>query len=139
VDTAAGYGVQSHSVDGTDLDACLHVLGSAVKQARAGQGPQLVIARLLRLCGHGEHDDAHYVDLRLKQSPAGRDCLKVAEEQLLQKRWADAATMEGWRNEALHKVEEAIARAQREAAPDPYKEDWYALSSKHLNEGHLDP
>jgi len=138
-DKAAGYGVQAHSVDGTDLDACLRVLGTAVKQARTDQGPQLVIARLLRLCGHGEHDDAHYVEARLKQSPIGRDCLKVAEEQLLQKGWADAATLEAWRNDALHKVEEAIARVQREPAPDPYKEDWYALSSKHLNEGHLEP
>jgi len=137
VDKAAGYGVQAHSADGTDLDECLQVLGAAVKQARAGNGPQLVVARLLRLCGHGEHDDAHYVEARLKQTPVGRDCLKVAEEQLLQKHWADSATIEGWRTEALHKVEEAIARVQREAAPDPYKEDWYALSSKHLNEGHL--
>lgn len=138
-DKAAGYGVQAHSVDGTDLEACLRNLSAAVSHARAGQGPQLVVARLLRLCGHGEHDDAHYVDSRIKQSPAGRDCLKVAEEQLLQKGWAESATLEGWRKDASHKVEEAIARAQREAAPDPYKEDWYALSSKHLNEGHLDP
>jgi hypothetical protein len=33
-----------------------------------GEGPQLVVARLLRLCGHGEHDDAPYIDPKLKQS-----------------------------------------------------------------------
>ena len=138
-DKAAGYGVQSHAVDGTDLDACLRVLRDAVASARAGRGPQLVVARLLRLCGHGEHDDAHYIDPALKQSPIGRDCLKVAEQHLLQKRWADAGALESWRGESVLKVEEAIARVQREPAPDPYKEDWYALSSKHLNEGHSEP
>jgi pyruvate dehydrogenase E1 component alpha subunit/2-oxoisovalerate dehydrogenase E1 component alpha subunit len=139
VDKAVGYGVQSQAVDGTDLGACLRTLREAVERARAGQGPQLVVARLLRLCGHGEHDDAHYVDPKLKQSPVGRDCLKVAEDHLLQQSWANAKALEAWRSEAIHKVEEAVARAQREPAPDPYKEDWYALSSKHLYEGHQEP
>ena len=134
-DRAAGYGVQGHTVDGTDLGACLEVVGGAVAQARAGGGPQLVVAHLLRLCGHGEHDDAHYIDPKLKQSPDGRDCLKVAEEHLLRRRWAAATTIETWRTEALHQVEEAVARVQREAGPDPYREDWQALASTHLNEG----
>lgn len=138
-DKAAGYGVESHSVDGTDLSACLQTVGDAVRLARDGQGPQLVVARLLRLCGHGEHDDASYVDSRLKESAVGRDCLEVAEEQLLDARWADGKDIESWRAEAVAKVEEAVAKVQREPAPDPYKEDWYALSSKHLHEGHGTP
>src|SRR5258706_9339783 len=69
VDKAVGYGVASHSLDGTDLEACLKTVGNAVASARAGEGPQLVVAKLLRLCGHGEHDDSHYVDPNLKSSP----------------------------------------------------------------------
>ena len=137
-DKADGYGVDGHSVDGTDLGACLRVLKEAVARARAGRGPQMVFARLLRLCGHGEHDDAHYIDPTLKQSPLGRDCLKVAEENLLRQNWADLAALDSWRQDATQKVEEAVARAQREPGPDPFKEDWYALSSKHLHEGHGD-
>src|SRR5438874_5462572 len=79
LDKAVGYGIKGASVDGTDLSACLQVLGEAVSRARAGGGPQMVVARLLRLCGHGEHDDAGYIDPKLKASPAGRDCLAVAE------------------------------------------------------------
>ena len=56
-DKAAGYGVEPLSVDGTDLPACLETIGAAVARARQGGGPQLVVATLLRLCGHGEHDD----------------------------------------------------------------------------------
>src|SRR5882762_62282 len=72
IDRAVGYGVQGHMLDGTDLSTCLKVVGEAVTRARAGQGPQLVVARLLRLCGHGEHDDAGYVDPKLKSSLVGR-------------------------------------------------------------------
>lgn len=136
LDRATAYGVDGHSVDGTDLSACLGVLEHAVSKARAGSRPQLVVATLLRLCGHGEHDDASYVEAHLKNSPMGRDCLKVAEQRLLEQSWADPESIASWRQEAAQKVEEAVAKVQREAAPDPYKEDWCALASKNLSEGH---
>ena len=134
VDKAMGYGVESHTVDGTDLSSCLKVVNDAVALAREGRGPQLVVAGLLRLCGHGEHDDAGYVDPKLKQSPIGRDCLKVAEEHLLRQSWADARALELWRSEASQTVEEAVAAVQREPTPDPYQEEWRALSSTRLME-----
>jgi acetoin:2,6-dichlorophenolindophenol oxidoreductase subunit alpha len=133
-DKAIGYGVTPHSVDGTDLEACLRVLFAAVARARGGGGPQLVVASLLRLCGHGEHDDAQYVDADLKKSRLGRDCLAVAEERLLGEGWADAETLRALRQEVLQEVEEAVTKAQREPAPDPYQENWCALASGHLRE-----
>ena len=131
---AIGYGVESHSVNGTDFSDCLETVGSAIARARAGHGPQLVIATLLRLCGHGEHDDASYIAPEQKKSALGRDCLKVAEEFLLDKNFADAAQLAVWRSEAIREIDEAVAQAQREPAPDPYEEKWSALSSEHLNE-----
>ncbi|MEI9962161.1 MAG: thiamine pyrophosphate-dependent dehydrogenase E1 component subunit alpha [Limisphaerales bacterium] len=135
-DKAAGYGVESHSVDGTDLAACLKTVGSAVAKARAGEGPQLIVADLLRLCGHGEHDDSNYIDPKLKNSPMGRDCLKLAEEFLLREKRIDAATLATWRSEIIREIEEAVAKVQREPAPDPFVQDWCAISSKHLSETH---
>ena len=135
-DKAAGYGVEAQSVDGTDLSACLKVVGDAVARARTGRGPQMVVATLLRLCGHGEHDDASYIDPKLKASPAGRDCLKVAEEHLLLQKWADAAALAGLRGEIVREIEDAVAQVQREPTPDPFTEDWRAISTGHLNEGH---
>jgi pyruvate dehydrogenase E1 component alpha subunit/2-oxoisovalerate dehydrogenase E1 component alpha subunit len=135
LDKAVGYGVEGHTVDGTDLQACLDVIHGAIKRARTGAGPQLVIATLLRLCGHGEHDDAGYIDAKLKASPVGRDCLNVAETQVIERGWADPAQILTWREEAAHKVETAVAKVQREPGPDPYREDWCALASKHLSEG----
>jgi pyruvate dehydrogenase E1 component alpha subunit/2-oxoisovalerate dehydrogenase E1 component alpha subunit len=136
LDRAIGYGIEGCSVDGIDLEACLKAVGAAVERARSGRGPQMVVADLLRLCGHGEHDDASYVDPKLKASPLGRDCLKVTEEELLARKWANAETIAVWRNEAAHRIEETIAQAQREASPDPFKEIWCAVSSQHLSEGH---
>src|SRR6059058_2574192 len=46
---AIGYGFEGYSVDGTDLNACLEIIGGAVKRARAGRPPQLVVASVLRL------------------------------------------------------------------------------------------
>jgi pyruvate dehydrogenase E1 component alpha subunit/2-oxoisovalerate dehydrogenase E1 component alpha subunit len=135
-DKAVGYGVGSHSVDGTDLTDCLQTVGLAVARARAGGGPQLVVAKLLRLCGHGEHDTADYVDPKLKNSPLGRDCLKVAGDLLLQQKWTDAATLATWRGEIIGEIEEAVAQVRREPAPDPYDEKWLAISSPHLTDVH---
>ncbi len=132
VDRAIGYGIEGHEVDGTSLTASLEVIGNAVRRARAGHGPQIVVAELLRLCGHGEHDDAHYVDPLLRQAPVGRDCLKVAEQELVAAQAASPADFTAWREEAVRLVEEAVAVAQREAGPDPFQETWQAVSTARL-------
>ena len=134
-DKAVGYGVAAHAVDGTDLAACVATLGSAVAQARAGHGPQLVVAQLLRLCGHGEHDDAHYILPELKNSSLGRDCLKVAETFLVQEKLASAGELAAWRAETIREIEEAVAQVQREPLPDPFTESWTALAMQDLAEG----
>src|SRR2546421_5692223 len=132
VDRAIGYGFEGYSVDGTDLGACLDVIGSAVKRARAGRPPQLVVASVLRLSGHGEHDDASYVTDEMKRQPFARDCLKAAEQTIVDLEMADAATLQSWRDDAAKQVDEAIETAQKEAAPDAEKEDWCAISTREL-------
>jgi len=44
----------------------------------------------------------------------------------------DCATLQSWKDEARKQVEEAIATAQQEAAPDGAKEDWCAISAREL-------
>src|SRR5213080_2513232 len=134
VERAIGYGFEGYSLDGTDLAACLDVIGSAVKGARAGRPPQLVVASVLRLSGHGEHDDASYVTEEIRREPFARDCLKVAEQTIADLNLADAKTLTEWRKEAAAKVDEAIATAQKEAPPEGDKEDWCAISVRDLVE-----
>ncbi|PYL06502.1 MAG: pyruvate dehydrogenase [Verrucomicrobia bacterium] len=132
VERAIGYGFEGYSLDGTDLNACLDVIGSAVKRARAGRPPQLVVAAMLRLSGHGEHDDASYVTDEIKRQPFAQDCLKLAEKKIVDLELVDAETLRSWRDDAAAKVEEAITTAQQDPQPAGEKEDWCALHTREL-------
>jgi TPP-dependent pyruvate/acetoin dehydrogenase alpha subunit len=132
VDRAKGYGFEGYSIDGTDLATCLEVIGSAVKRARAGRPPQLVVTSVLRLSGHGEHDDASYVSEEIKREPFAQDCLKRAEKTIIDLNLADTETLQSWKSEAAAQVEEAVATAQKEPAPDGAAEDWCAVSTREL-------
>lgn len=133
-DKAAGYGVAGHKVDGTDLEACLGTLKNAVRAARDGGGPQLVVGDLLRLVGHGEHDDGSYVDPALKKSAVGRDCVLLAEERIIAEKWATADEVTAWRREAEEDVNATVDRVRREPTPDPTEDDWAALSEPRFAE-----
>jgi pyruvate dehydrogenase E1 component alpha subunit/2-oxoisovalerate dehydrogenase E1 component alpha subunit len=135
VDRALGYGVEGHSIDGTNLEECLEVTCRAVSRARQGGGPQLIVAKLLRLCGHGEHDDASYVDPKLKQSPLGRDCLEVAGQKIKGENWASERELGLWRMEISDEIEQAVNHVQKDPQPDPYQENWRVLSSEAFAEG----
>ena len=138
IDKAIGYGVGAHKADGTDLLDCLTVLKQAVTTAREGGGPQLVIGDLLRLVGHGEHDDAQYIDPALKAAHVGRDCIKVAEEHLLAQSWATSAEIAAWKAEIKDEVDTTAAKVQREPSPDPNEEDWRAISETRLQDYYSD-
>jgi acetoin:2,6-dichlorophenolindophenol oxidoreductase subunit alpha len=135
VQRAVGYGVAGYKIDGTDPQACLEVVCEAVARARAGGGPQMVVADLLRLAGHGEHDDFEYLNHALKHGPVGRDCLEVAREQMLAHGWVTPAQVEAIRKQAQAEVEEACRVALREPLPNPSDEDWSALHTRSLCEG----
>jgi len=139
LDKAAGYGIAGFKCDGTDPAACLETLRLAVEAAREGHGPQLVVASLLRLVGHGEHDDAGYVDASLRKANVGRDCIEVGAKQLIDAGLATKDQIAAWTKEAQTEVEKALNTAQREKGPDPEAEDWQAISTERLVDGHFDP
>ncbi len=132
VDRAKAYGYEGHAVDGTNLEACLNVIGGAVDRARNGGPPQLVVASLLRLAGHGEHDDASYVPAEMKQEPWAQDCVPATEKLILANGWLDDATLMQWRAEISAEVEKAVETAQREAGPVGSEEDWSAIATRRL-------
>jgi TPP-dependent pyruvate/acetoin dehydrogenase alpha subunit len=133
---APGYGVQGWRVDGTDLAACIKVFHLAADSARSGGGPQLVVGRMLRLSGHGEHDDASYVPDSARKSELGRDCLEVARGELLQRGIATQSDLDQWSRENSAEIDRAVTQAGREPLPDPFREKWDALSTTRLVEGY---
>ncbi len=135
VDKAVGYGVRGHRVDGTDMLACIVTMQDAVSRARAGEGPQLVVASMLRLTGHGEHDDGSYVDDGLRSSELGRDSIDVGRGQMIEHGFADEAEIAAWEVDIAESVQAAVAQAQKESGPDPYADDWTAYANGALQNG----
>ena len=132
VDRAIGYGYEGHTLDGTDLTACLKVIGDAVAAARAGGPPQLVVANVLRLAGHGEHDDASYVPPEMRGESFARDSVKVAEELIREQELMTPEELAQLREELAAEVNEAVNTAQRESAPLASEEDWASMSRRDL-------
>lgn len=127
-DRGKGYGFATHECDGTDFLETLHTMQRAIAAARAGEGPQWVVATTLRMCGHGEHDDASYIPAELKASYAERDPLAVARGQMLAQGWLSEAEADAWDEECREEVQRAVAQAQKEAPPNPESEEWIATS-----------
>jgi TPP-dependent pyruvate/acetoin dehydrogenase alpha subunit len=132
VDRAKGYGYEGHTVDGTDLDACLDVIETAVKRARAGRPPQLVVATILRLAGHGEHDDASYIPPDMRNEPFAQDALQKTEQFIIEHKLMDREALQQMRAEIAREIEEAVSQAQQEDPPHASEEDWAALSTRDL-------
>jgi pyruvate dehydrogenase E1 component alpha subunit/2-oxoisovalerate dehydrogenase E1 component alpha subunit len=130
IEKARGYGIGGFSVDGTDLLASASVISEAVRRAREGGGPQMVVARLLRLSGHGEHDDGSYVTTDIRSGHYGRDCIEVAMRQLVENGFASVDEIITWQEQIVEEVQRAVAQAQQEPVPDPYHEDWTALATR---------
>lgn len=130
VDRAQGYGIRGHTCDGTDADACLTTMSEAVTRARRGEGPQMVVATLLRLAGHGGHDDALYVPADLK-SRFG-DCLQLAERTLKLQGVATEDSIRALWDEVRNEVEVLVEQVLKEPNPDPDDEDWSAYSVRDL-------
>ena len=130
ISRAEGYGVTGYEVDGTDVLACMDVMTQAAESARAGNGPQLIVANALRLCGHGEHDDAKYIPDELRAQ--SRDCIEVAESQMQENGFLSPEEIANIKQESKVQVTEAVAIAQREPTPDPRKDDWQALGMKNM-------
>lgn len=133
VNRAQGYGVTGYQLSGNDLGDCLDVVGKAVAAARAGEGPQLIVAELLRLVGHGEHDDASYIKEEQKKSTLGRDCIRVAEQEILKNQWMTQEALDAWVSEIEEEIETTTARVLREPAPDPDEEEWNAFATTFLS------
>ncbi len=134
IDKAIGYGVGSHKADGTSLLDCLQTLRNAIHTAREGGGPQLVVADLLRLVGHGEHDDFAYLDPKLKKSAIGSDCVLSAEKHIIENGWHTAEELAAWRRETEEEINATADRVRREPSPDPSEDDWAALSRPEYRE-----
>jgi pyruvate dehydrogenase E1 component alpha subunit len=121
---AAGYGVPGATVDGHDALAVHDAVTGAVARARAGQGPSLIEARVVRWHGHFEGDPQGYREKTEVTEARRHDPLVILAAHM---RAADA-----WDERWVKETEEAIlaelddAVAFAEASPDPDPTDAFA-------------
>jgi 2-oxoisovalerate dehydrogenase E1 component len=58
---AFGYGIESCTIDGNDIEEIAATFKLAADYARSGKGPLLIELETMRMCGHAHHDDMLYL------------------------------------------------------------------------------
>ncbi len=115
---AAGYGIPGVVVDGSDVLACYAAARDAVARARAGDGPSLIEAKVMRLTAHSSDDQqTKYRSEDELTAERGRDPLPHFREQL-----RDAGVLtEAIEARLTSEIEAAVndATDYAEAQPDP--------------------
>jgi 2-oxoisovalerate dehydrogenase E1 component alpha subunit len=129
---AAGYGMPGVIVDGSNVLECYAAARAAVDRARAGEGPTLIEAKVIRLTAHSSDDQqTKYRSAEELADLAAKDPLPRFREQL---RDAGVLTEELEARitaELKAEVDEATDYAESAAEPTPetamrwvYAEDW---------------
>jgi pyruvate dehydrogenase E1 component alpha subunit len=129
---ATGYGLQGMVVDGTDVMAVHDAVKTAVDAARAGDGPALLEAKVIRWQGHYEGDPQGYRDKREVADGKARCPIQRLASALTAAgslREEDVASV--WRG-AQEEIDRAVAFA--ESSPFPAPEE--ALQDLFAGEGH---
>ncbi len=119
-DRAPGYGIPGVVVDGADVLACYMAAREAVERARAGGGPTLIEAKVMRLTAHSSDDQqTKYRSAEELAAERARDPLPLFRAQL-----ADAGVLTAQVEATLAadikaEVDEATDYAEAQPDPDP--------------------
>ena len=115
---AAAYGIPGVRVPGDDFFAVHAAVLEAARRARAGEGPSLIEAEVVRLQSHSTDDDQRaYRDPDELAAEAARDPIPRMRDMLIERGWLTQQQDAGLRDEIARDVERATEAA--EAAPDP--------------------
>jgi pyruvate dehydrogenase E1 component alpha subunit len=111
------YGIPGFSINGNDLELMARTTREAANRARAGEGPTFIEAQTYRFKGHSISDPAKY---RLKDEldvAHQNDPIHVYENVLRERGWIDDATIQRFRDEVKHEVDESIEFAEQSPLP----------------------
>ena len=121
-DRALGYGIPGVQVDGTDAEAVLSVMQTAVARARAGDGPTLVEAMLGRHRGHSEGDDSlQQVPEQELQQYVEQDPLDLVEKRLIDGGVFSRAWIDEVRERCASLVTNTVDQAMSMPEPDVHQ------------------
>jgi 2-oxoisovalerate dehydrogenase E1 component alpha subunit len=119
---AQGYGFEGVVVDGCDPVAVYEVSHSAIEQARRGDGPTLIEAKVERLLPHTSNDDdTRYRSQAELAAMQQRDPVKIFSQRLLTENVLSDDLLKHIENEVTREVD--AARDTALAAPMPTSAD----------------
>jgi 2-oxoisovalerate dehydrogenase E1 component len=122
-------GLHVQSVDGTDFVASYRAMSSAVAYARAGKGPALVHAHVVRPYSHSLSDDEKlYKTTAERASEAKRDPIVRLRQLLISEHLATEEDLSRIAAEVDREVNEAADRAVGAAKPAPDTAALYVYS-----------
>ena len=117
---AAGYGIPGARVRGDDFFGVYRAVRDAARRARAGNGPTLIEAEVLRLQSHSTDDDQRsYRDAAELAAEAARDPIPRMRDALIERGWLTSESDSGMREEVDREVERATETAEAAPEPDP--------------------
>jgi pyruvate dehydrogenase E1 component alpha subunit len=121
---AAGFGMPSVKVDGTDFFAVYDAMAAAVERARNGEGPSSIEAVAMRWYGHFEGDMQTYRKAgEVDELRASSDPLVKFEARATAEFGIEADELREIDEELRELIDEAVAVAK--AAPKPPREALY--------------
>jgi TPP-dependent pyruvate/acetoin dehydrogenase alpha subunit len=113
-DRAVAYGFRGYSVDGSDVERVRALIATVIAEMRAGGGPALIEARVVRWRGHYEGDQQQYRDASAPASPDPLTVLAERHPSIL-----DDARRQSLRQEVLTEVGAAVEFARGGEYPQP--------------------
>ncbi len=127
---ASGYeNLRRFQVDGTDFLRTYEAARKAVRRARRGEGPSLIVAKVVRLLPHSSSDDhTRYRSREELERDRQNDPIPKMEKWLLRLGLLDEATIEKMREEVKSQVDETAERVERLPEPSPAEATTFVYS-----------
>jgi 2-oxoisovalerate dehydrogenase E1 component len=107
-------------VDGTDFEASFAAMQEAISHARAGKGPAIVHAHLVRLYSHSLSDvEKDYKSTKEREEETARDPISTFPQRLLDEGILDRHGLQRMTHEVDAEVQEASQMATPQEPPAP--------------------
>lgn len=134
---AEGFGVHAVELDGTSFRAIYQTLPGLISALRAGRGPVLVEAKVVRIDPHSSSDDHRkYRTFEDILAASQKDPILILEQEILSAGLMDAERIALLREEVRREVDAAADRVEARPFPDPsHVMDHLFAADQTLDEG----
>jgi 2-oxoisovalerate dehydrogenase E1 component len=113
-------GLKVVETNGLDVVRSYLDLSHAVREVRAGRGPVLVHAHVVRLESHSNSDDQGSYRLRAEiEDEKSQDPIPLLERRLLDENLVTESELKRLRDEVTEEVRQAVLEAEKSPPPDP--------------------